>query len=73
MLTDDEVRAVILACASAPGGATEEDMKAAVQWAQQVRTDATLLDLALDGMVGITIRDGEPVFSAREGGGGDGA
>lgn len=64
MLTDDEIRAVLLACASAPGGATEEDMKAAVRWAQQVRTDATLLDLVLDGMVAITMRDGEPVFTA---------
>src|SRR5690625_4146668 len=71
MLTDDEVRAVILACAHAPDGATEEDMGAAIRWAQGARTESLMLDLVLEGRVAITMRDGEPVFSAREGGGGD--
>lgn len=65
MLTEDEICAVIIACASAPGGATEEDMKAAVQWAQQVRIDATLLDLVLEGRVAIAMRNGEPVFTSQ--------
>lgn len=71
MLTDDEIEAVILACMATEGGASEADMERAVDWAAQTRIASLVLDMVLAGDLAVSIGpDGEPVFSAREGGGG---
>ena len=70
LLSDDEVKELILALVKGQGAASDEDMKAVVDWAQDIRIGASLLECVLSGLLVVAVRDGEMMFQKREGTGG---
>lgn len=57
---EDEVKALILAACRGQGhaGATTEEIRRVINWAEGVRSDLVVLDLVLDGQVSIRVDEG---------------
>jgi len=69
ILTDRELRAVLLALAHGRGGRAFDDEQTArvVDWAEAARIDSAILGRVLAGDVSIDVRpDGELVFASRQ-------
>lgn len=66
-LTDDEASRLVLNLARTRGetGFTEDEGCVVIDWAQQAKLDAALLELVLCGEIGILVKDGEVAFSGR--------
>ena len=63
LLSDNEIDRLMLLMASRDEGATEEEIKACVRWAQIVRLEAGFLELILEGEVEIRFNEARvPVF-----------
>lgn len=61
LLTQKEVENVILNLCS--NGATEDDMRVVLDWAEETRLRAILLQSVLQGIVNVGVENGEVVFS----------
>jgi hypothetical protein len=65
VLSQDETRALVRNCLKHAGApVTEDKLVQLVDWAEDVRTQASLLDLVLEGKIAVGWREGEerPVF-----------
>ncbi len=58
ILEDAEAKAVILALGRGQSVFSTDDALKAVQWAEGIRINQTLLELVLDGTLSLTIKDG---------------
>ncbi len=67
VLTDAEIDQLLLAVFGGPHGGTDEEAAVLLEWAEHVRIDEALLDLALEGKVSISIDpDRVPRFFPRK-------
>jgi hypothetical protein len=69
VLSAEEIQSLVRAVLSDGRKVTEQEIERVVDWAHQVRIDATLLGLVLDKQLGVAFTDGaaEPKFWARNG------
>jgi len=62
LLDADEIRAIL----SQNRDLSDDDLYALVRWAEGVRTGETLLNGVMLGKFDVCVKDGEPVFTAKE-------
>ena len=65
LVSQREVQQIILEVCTGDG-ATEDDMKVAVDWAQETRLRAILLLGVLQGKMGMGVEDGEVTFYMKQ-------
>ena len=66
-LTDQEVQKLILSTLNgADGPVSEEELGAIIEWAEETVVNHSILQLALEGMVHLRVRDGEIAVTVSE-------
>ena len=66
VLSEAETRCLLeSALRGHPEGVVDDDVRKIYRWAIGVRVDGAMLDMALNGRVNITLRNGEPCFRLR--------
>jgi hypothetical protein len=66
LLSDKDVECIVETTLKTVGSAAEDDLQMIVEWANDARVFALLVDMVIKGEVGIAPGDGEPVFVSPE-------